>query len=130
LAINNFGQLTGWSSTATSGVIGFSNSAPVHAFLYGEWTGMEDIGTLGGTNSYGYSINIRGQVTGYSDVPGDSGQHAFLYRDGKMIDLNTLLPRSSRWTLLAGYGINDRGQITGYGLIKGQTHAFLMTPVR
>ena len=89
-----------------------------------------DLGTLGGTNSYGYSINIRGHVTGYSDIPGDSGQHAFLYRDGKMIDLNTLLPRSSKWTLLSGYGINDRGQITGYGLIKGQTHAFLMTPVR
>ncbi len=130
LAINNFGQVTGWSSTATTGTPGLSNSAPVHAFLYEAWTGMEDLGTLGGTNSYGYSINIRGHVTGYSDIPGDSGQHAFLYRDGKMIDLNTLLPRSSRWTLLAGYGINDRGQITGYGLIKGQTHAFLMTPVR
>lgn len=130
LAINNFGQVTGWSSTATTGTPGLSNSAPVHAFLYDAWTGMEDLGTLGGTNSYGYSINIRGHVTGYSDIPGDSGQHAFLYRDGKMIDLNTLLPRSSKWTLLSGYGINDRGQITGYGLIKGQTHAFLMTPVR
>ncbi len=129
--INNFGQITGWVYTSTD-----CTHTPYRAFLYSEWTGVEDLGTLpGGDISQGYGINDLGQVTGWSctaaTVEGScpTPTHAFLYSDGKMIDLNTRLPLSSKWTLISGQGINDLGQITGYGTINGQTHAFLMTPV-
>jgi len=46
-----------------------------------------------------------------------------------MIDLNTLIPAGSGWTLQVGTAMNDNGQITGYGIINGELHAFLLTPV-
>jgi probable HAF family extracellular repeat protein len=92
---------------------------------------MIDLGTLAGnTSSIGLSINSSGQVTGYSFGPGQIYQYAFLYSGGKMINLNTLIPASSGWTLMAAFGINDSGQITGYGPNpSGVIHAFLLTPV-
>ena len=38
-----------------------------------------------------------------------------LHPTSGMVDLNTLLPSGSGWTLVAGYAINDAGQITGLG---------------
>ena len=35
----------------------------------------------------------------------------FLYSDGKMYNLNELIPRSSGWTLFSARDIKDRGQI-------------------
>ena len=116
--INNSGQVTGWSLSS------------LHAFLYSGGS-MADLGTLGGSTSVGLGINTSGQVVGYSFVAGDSAQHAFLYTPSAgMVDLNTLIPSGSGWTLLAAYGINDAGQITGYGAtLDGSTHAFLLSPV-
>jgi hypothetical protein len=46
-----------------------------------------------------------------------------------MLDLNTLLPGGSGWTLVSGNAINDAGQITGYGINpSGAHHAFLLSP--
>jgi hypothetical protein len=44
------------------------------------------------------------------------------------IDVNTLLPPNSGWTLLTATGINDRGQIAGTGLIGGQSRAYRLSP--
>jgi hypothetical protein len=45
-----------------------------------------------------------------------------------LLDLNDLIDPESGWTLLQeGLGINDAGQITGSGIIRGQTHAFVLT---
>ncbi|MHB1587021.1 MAG: hypothetical protein ACYCRH_10250 [Acidiferrobacteraceae bacterium] len=55
--------------------------------------------------------------------------HAFLYSGGHMVDLTSLLPSGSGWTLQDAYGINDLGQIVGDGVVNGQEEAFLMTPV-
>jgi hypothetical protein len=46
-----------------------------------------------------------------------------------MVDLNTLIDSRLGWTLQYASGINDHGQIVGTGLVKGQGHAFLLTPV-
>jgi probable HAF family extracellular repeat protein len=122
-AINDLGQVTGGSTIA--------GDALYHAFLYHAGTGMQDIGALG-DYSVGNGINNFGQVTGWylSLESPNYTSHAFLYSAGKMIDLMSLLPASSGWTVLyTGTGINDLGQITGYGVINGQEHAFLMTPV-
>ena len=89
---------------------------------------MIDLGTLpGGTYSYATAINDKGQVVGYSSpdinrAPADT--HAFLYSDGKMIDLGTLGGRPSDSS--EAYGINNSSQIIGYSITADyQHHAFL-----
>jgi probable HAF family extracellular repeat protein len=56
--------------------------------------------------------------------------HAFVYRGGKMQDLNDLIPAKAGWVLTDARGINDRGQIVGNGERNGQERAFLLTPLR
>jgi hypothetical protein len=47
-----------------------------------------------------------------------------------LVDLNALLPSSSRWSVDSATDINDLGQITGEGTLGEQTRAFLLTPPR
>ena len=55
----------------------------------------------------------------------------FLWQDGRMYDLNTLLQPNSPLYLLASGDINDRGEITGLacvvegGVCSGVLHAFV-----
>jgi probable HAF family extracellular repeat protein len=73
------------------------------------------------------SINNNGQVTGQSC---DSNTcRGFLWRDGVMTDLNTLVPDSTL-DLFDPTGINARGQIVGLGVQKstGLLRGFLLTP--
>ena len=123
--INNQGQVVGLSYLA-----GDTN---YHAFLWQKCTGMIDLGTLpGDVDSSGDGINNNGQVVGGScsqDV--ESSCRAFLWQNGVMTDLNTLIPPNSPLYLLEATGtINDQGQIAGIALqiSTGQTHAFLATP--
>jgi hypothetical protein len=44
------------------------------------------------------------------------------------IDLNSLLPPNSGWTLLTATAVNERGQITGTGTIGGQSRAYRLSP--
>ncbi len=55
---------------------------------------------------------------------------ARLWKDGKVYDLNELIPADSGWELLMAERINDRGQIIGYGVWNDEDHSFLLTPVR
>lgn len=96
--------------------------------LYGDYA-ITDLGTFGGTYSYAYGINDSGQVVGYAYTSNNSAQPAFLYSNGRMTDLNSLLPAGSGWTLTSARAINNAGDIVGYGVNPaGQTHAFLLTP--
>ncbi len=45
-----------------------------------------------------------------------------------MVDLDTLLPANSGWTLQYAVGINASGQICGFGTHNGATHAFILNP--
>jgi probable HAF family extracellular repeat protein len=66
-------------------------------------------------------------VVGTSDTQ-SQGKHAFLWTPGSgMVDLNTLIDRSSGWVLIQARGINDGGQIVGQGLRNGQQRAFRLT---
>ena len=55
-------------------------------------------------------------------------QHAVLWKNNKLIDLNSLLPPNSGWLLTQANGINNRGQFVGGGIYRGKPHAFLLTP--
>src|SRR5437870_537917 len=75
-------------------------------------------------------MNDLGQVVGNAKLSYlGTDLRAFLYEDGSTIDLNTVLPRDSGWTLGAATGINDNGQIVGNGYYHNQIHAFLLSPV-
>ncbi len=61
--------------------------------------------------------------------PTSATPRAFLWANGKMHDLNALVPPNSPLYLLIPYGINDSGQIAGFGVDNnGDIHAFLATP--
>jgi probable HAF family extracellular repeat protein len=120
----------GFGINASGHVAGLSLSAAgiYRPFLY-DGT-MHDLGTLGGSGGRAYGINSHGQVTGSADTTGDLTSRAFLYTTGSgMVDLNSLIPPLSGWVLDNARGINDAGQITGDGVIRGELHAFLLTPV-
>jgi probable HAF family extracellular repeat protein len=73
-------------------------------------------------------INNSGQVVGNARA-GTAPPRAFLYTNGVRVDLNTLIPPNSGWTLSSATVINDAGQIAGNGQINGQFHAFRLDPV-
>jgi len=132
-AVNNVGQVVGEART-------FPEKGNLeHAFLFTDETRMKDLGTLGAPYSAAYAINSGGQIVGCvaygKSLGGYIGQRAFLYRSGKMQDLNLLvgdaaLAEAGFQKLLCARGINAIGQIVGYGEdFYGRHMAFLLTPV-
>src|SRR5262249_1085320 len=119
-AVNNAGQIIGASYT--------TSNAQYHGFVY---TGgsMVDLGTLGGTYCYAYAINNAGPVVGNTGLA-DGSSHAFLWQNGQMQDLNTLLPPNSGWELLYAHFINDSGRIVGTGLHNGTSQWYVMDIAR
>jgi len=123
--INNLGQVVGYSD--------LPGDTTGHAFLWQKGTGMIDLGTLpGDVGSDGDGINDLGQVVGGSwDAEGND--RAFLWQNGVMTDLNTLIPPDSPLYLIEATGtINDQGEIAGIALqiSTGEVHAFLATPTQ
>jgi len=95
--INNAGQVVGEAT---------DNDGNWHAFLWAAGTGMQDLATLGGQSSAAYALNEHGQVVGYSEV--DGVNHAFLYDNGVMTDLDTFDYFQS-----GAFDINDQSQVVG-----------------
>jgi probable HAF family extracellular repeat protein len=82
-------------------------------------------------SAWAYSINSSGQVVGWRDTAVRSNDHAFIYANGTMTDLNKLLAgsiKSSGVILTTTLGINDAGQITGVATVNGHARAYLLTP--
>ena len=122
LAMNDRGQVIGLAELPTKPI------RTHHAFLYDSGV-TSDLNAMTGnltTNLYPTAINNQGWIVG---TIRHHGNRAFLYRDGKLIDLSTLLPPDSGWSLQEAIGLNDAGQIVGYGLnASGQPACFLLTP--
>jgi probable HAF family extracellular repeat protein len=117
-AINSKGHVVGRS--------GFASGMEIRGFLYKDGT-MVDLGSLAGSlnNSFAAAINDADQVVGYS------GNSAFLYENGVMTDLNTLIPANSGFMNLEyANAIDNSGRIAGYGTTTdSHIHAFLLTPI-
>ena len=78
------------------------------------------------------AINAGGQVVG-SSISSCTAEEptfrAFLWEDGSIFDLNTLMPSGSALYLQVTETINDRGEIAGTGAdASGNEHAFLLIP--
>ena len=70
-------------------------------------------------------------IVGEADVKNNTGSlvyHAVIYSNGKLTDLNSLIPSGSGWVLTAATGVNAAGEIVGYGTLKSMQHAFLLKP--
>jgi probable HAF family extracellular repeat protein len=119
--INNQGQVVGNSD--------LKGDTTFDAFLWTSKTGMQDLHTLSGdVASVSLSINDAGSVVGAS-LDADFNPRAFLWEEGLMTDLNTLIGADSPLYLLTGCSINSRGEITGLGLTStGEIHTYLATP--
>ncbi len=121
--INDSGQAVGYSSNS------LAQQSQAVLWSNGQTT---DLGNLGGNISAAIGINNKGQVVGFGNTTGNGGlNHGFIWEDGKMADLNSLIPGYYRWFLQQVSGINDRGQIVGQGINRatGQNHAFLLNPI-
>jgi probable HAF family extracellular repeat protein len=113
-AINDAGQVTGYSSILQGGT---------NAFLYqgGVMSSLDPLGS----GSVGQAINGFGQVAGYQNrATGPS--HATLFSNGGVLDLGTLSSHPLSSSSIAT-GINNAGQVVGYSDTNTAfvSHAFL-----
>jgi probable HAF family extracellular repeat protein len=133
--INDRGNVVGFSDLPGDGPT-FAQTN-FHAFFWSAHrfdcngkavTGTCDIGTLDAQGrSEALGINDRNQVVGVS-LP---SLHAFLWQNGKMTDLNSLVVPGTSLILTIAEEINNRGEITGQATdpATGATVAFVAVPV-
>ena len=120
--INDLGQIVGQ--------IGFQPAQGVfnyHGFVFSGGS-LTDIGALSGNaSSIALGINNHGVIVGLSSLP----EHAVVYANGQMSDLNSLVINPvPGMTLTEARAVNDNGQIIGDATAAdGSAHAFLLTPV-
>src|SRR5438132_8943185 len=96
---------------------------------------VTDLGTLGGNTSTANSVagngaNAAGMIVGSSTIA-DNSEHAFLFVEDKMYDLNNLcdLSQTNFKVLTIARTISDSLIIIGDGITKnGDKHAFKLTP--
>lgn len=124
-AINNRGQVTGWVGV-TRGTPGRRLAFHYQAFLWqnGKMRGLGSIPRI--PDSKAAAINDKGQIVGNAYYRTDEA--ALLWQNGKVYELNTLVPPHSGWKLQNALGINNRGQIVGNGIHNGIRRGFLLTP--
>jgi probable HAF family extracellular repeat protein len=128
-AINDNGDVVG-TSQFTDGSI--------HSFIWKKGVGMKDLGTMGAFATIAGccgTVNNRDEVVGFSigELGYPFGFSAFVWYDGVMKDLNTLIPTDWRLHLhlMTASSINEKGEITGQAcVLPGCTvfHGYRATP--
>jgi len=74
-------------------------------------------------------INSANQIVGQSFACDGSVSHAFLWENGTIVDLNSLLSHGSDLQLQVAENINDSGEIAVLGVLpNGDQHSFLLVP--
>jgi len=129
MALNEWGDVVGFSNISASDGDNFN----AHAFLWTHRDGIRDLGTLqGDALSQALGINNRGQVVGISCTAGFASCRGFLWQDGVMRDLNTLVVASDADAIYSAGDIDDFGRVTGQTLnaTTNATSAFLAVPTR
>ena len=129
MAISNDGTIVGFSDTAGD-VVGGVLTANFQAVL---WTpeGIVNLHTLPGDQiAEATGVNDFGQIVGTSfDASGNP--RVFLWEEGQIYDLNTLVQPNASLYLLETGDINDRGEITDLacvrvgGVCSSEIHTFV-----
>jgi probable HAF family extracellular repeat protein len=133
-SINNNSQIVGQIVMGTDPLTLTSNP-----YIYENGV-KTDLGSLGGTRGDALEINSLGQIVGNSYVDATNTiQHAFLWQEGEMLDLNSIARGLDGWTLTSAVSINDRGDIVAratnpnytyvnsLGQVVPQTRSFVLT---
>jgi probable HAF family extracellular repeat protein len=114
-AINNAGQITGTAALPDDSPRAFRYSGGV----------MRDLGTLPSSiqlYSFGEAINEGATVAGSSSAgeftPPEPPQHAFVTKDGALIDIGTFGGQRSE-----AFGINDEGKVVGTAATEEFRHS-------
>lgn len=120
VGINDQGLIVGTSDTG--------NPNNPHAVLWNAAGVPQDLGVLpGGTWSSAFGLNTAQTVVGNGNNAA-SASHAFVWTaQNGMRDLNSMIPVSG-WMLQQALAINTAGQVVGVGTLRGNQHAFLLTP--
>jgi len=144
-AVNDLGEIAGWSTTSMS-CTPEGCFFPLHAVIWNQGGKIRDLGTLSGDtyssataiNLFGLVIGSSGNTVSTSTEPGASfpsgpleviGRPFIWSRGTGMRDLNTLIRQNSGWVLNTATAINVWGQIVGSGTRNGQPHGYLLTPL-
>ncbi|MBS4095557.1 MAG: hypothetical protein KGZ83_01795 [Sulfuricella sp.] len=158
-AVNDQGWSVGATTISYGPALGDSPYGALSqdsAYLYAQGK-VTYLGFLPGYNqSSPRAINTQGVIVGVSgylgaappECSGDAGgdvvayltrcrptlskpSRAFLYAEGRMTDLNALLPpeQAAQYLLSEASAINDAGQIAATAIVDGQNRAVLLTPV-
>ena len=116
MAINSSGAVVGFSDLKGD-VVGGVLTPNFQAFLWARAGGIQNLHTLpGDVLSEATGINDFQQIAGTSfDASGNS--RVFLWQNGRIYDLNTLLQANAPLYALASGDINDRGDITGVACV-------------
>src|SRR5262245_13374481 len=126
MAINRRGDVVGFANRSAAD----GGSFRPRAFLSTKPGRINDLGALG-TDPFSQALGITEdrQVVGVSYSADFSTCKAFLWKRGRMTDLNDLAPEYSG-QLCSANDIDDRGRITGqaFEASTGQTVAFVASP--
>lgn len=123
VAINSFGQIAGSSGRTDPE----SYESTYRPFVYS--AGVMTPIPISSSEAYASDINDSGVVVGTMRAGGGLSKfHAWIYADGVVTNLNTLIPPAGLH-LQTATAINNGGQITGVAIdAQGRYHAFLLTP--
>lgn len=127
--VKPFGYFTG---VTTDGVaVGAKSTVPTdphadyHAYRYKPGTAInDDLGTLGGKQSRATAVTPDGKfIVGWSNTA-DTAMRAFVFWNGRMFDLNTLVdyPVGGDTPVMAlrnANGVSNDGKICGFGFASG-----------
>lgn len=123
-AMNNRGQVVGWVSAAGTGAHRFAFRYQAFVWENGKLRGLGSIPRI--KDSKAAAINNKGQIVGNAYYKSDEA--ALLWQNGKVYELNKLVPTGSGWKLQNALGINDRGWIIGNGIHNGIRRGFVLKP--
>jgi len=129
MALNEGGDIAGFAPVDDTD----PDNPQLHAFVKLKGSAIQDIGTLSGDLfSEALGINRFRQVVGIScaNADGSGTCRAFLWQEGTMTDLNTLVVPGYPNLLTVAQDINDAAVITGRALTPtGQRPAYTATPL-
>src|SRR5262249_32855367 len=104
LGINNAGTVVGYASAVPANPI--SDQPLPFVYANGAMT------ALSAGFGWATAINATGQITGFTLLPGNRNVDAFIYQNGRLMDLGSL-PGYSNMPYSQGYAINAAGTVVG-----------------
>ncbi len=115
------------ASNESDAVVGSSSGVGGNAQAY-YWRngGVTMINTLGGNISFTTGLNDSGQVVGLAR-DATLQDRPYIWKDGTLTDLQTMIDPNSGWTDLRPLAINNRSEIAGLAFRNGSFHPVLLT---